>query len=107
MFHPHNDYSTVASIKGNNSFPINFRVAMSGSPHHDVVVTWGEPVAFDEGSDRKSVARQLETTVRRLTNEAMRGPAAVRGAASAPQTPAFLFAGKSGKTDGRIRAAAP
>lgn len=39
----------------------------------DVVVTWGEPVAFDEASDRKSVARQLETAVRRLTAQALRG----------------------------------
>jgi lyso-ornithine lipid O-acyltransferase len=73
----------------------------------DVVVTWGDPVAFDETSDRKEVARLLETTVRRLTNDAMRGPPTVRKPETAPQTPAFLFPGKSAKTDERIRASSP
>ena len=39
----------------------------------DVVVTWGEPIAFDETSDRKAVARQLEGSVRHLTTLALRG----------------------------------
>jgi 1-acyl-sn-glycerol-3-phosphate acyltransferase len=39
----------------------------------DVTVSWGEPVAFDETSDRKQVARALEIRVRRLTSEALRG----------------------------------
>jgi 1-acyl-sn-glycerol-3-phosphate acyltransferase len=39
----------------------------------DVVVTWGEPVAFDEASDRKAVARKLEGAVRELTALALRG----------------------------------
>jgi lyso-ornithine lipid O-acyltransferase len=64
----------------------------------DVVVTWGEPVAFDEASDRKTVARSLETTVRRLTIEATRGSAAARRQSSAPPAPAFLFSDKSAKT---------
>jgi 1-acyl-sn-glycerol-3-phosphate acyltransferase len=41
----------------------------------DVVVTWGEPLAYDEASDRKAVARQLEQAVRRLTVAALRGRA--------------------------------
>jgi len=41
----------------------------------DVVLTWGEPIAFDESSDRKAVARALETSVRRLTSLALRGRA--------------------------------
>ena len=40
----------------------------------DVVVTWGEPMAFDEVSDRKAVTRTLEAEVRRLTARALRGP---------------------------------
>src|SRR5580704_7611864 len=32
----------------------------------DVCVSWGEPVAYDEFSDRKKVARQLEDEVRAL-----------------------------------------
>jgi 1-acyl-sn-glycerol-3-phosphate acyltransferase len=39
----------------------------------DVTVSWGEPFAFDDGSDRKQVARELETRVRHLTSEALRG----------------------------------
>jgi 1-acyl-sn-glycerol-3-phosphate acyltransferase len=39
----------------------------------DVSVIWGEPVAFDEQSDRKQVARALETQVRRRTSQALRG----------------------------------
>jgi len=39
----------------------------------DVVVTWGDAIAFDETSDRKSVARQLEGAVRQLTALALRG----------------------------------
>jgi 1-acyl-sn-glycerol-3-phosphate acyltransferase len=39
----------------------------------DVTVTWGEPVAYDENSDRKAVARALETRVRQLTAQALRG----------------------------------
>jgi lyso-ornithine lipid O-acyltransferase len=44
----------------------------------DVVVTWGEPLAYDEASDRKTVARRMEQAVRRLTVAALRGRAAVR-----------------------------
>jgi 1-acyl-sn-glycerol-3-phosphate acyltransferase len=38
----------------------------------DVTVTWGAPLAFDENSDRKTVTRGLEATVRRLTASALR-----------------------------------
>jgi lyso-ornithine lipid O-acyltransferase len=41
----------------------------------DVVVTWGEPLAYDEASDRKTVARQMEQAVRGLTVAALRGRA--------------------------------
>jgi lyso-ornithine lipid O-acyltransferase len=41
----------------------------------DVTVTWGEPVAFDEQSDRKEVTRALEAEVRRRTIGAIRGRA--------------------------------
>ena len=47
----------------------------------DVVVTWGEPLAYDEASDRKTVARQMEQAVRRLTVAALRGRPAGRVAA--------------------------
>jgi lyso-ornithine lipid O-acyltransferase len=64
----------------------------------DVVITWGEPVAFDETSDRKIIARSLETTIRRMTAQALRG--AIPPRPSEPRlTPAFLFAGKSANTD--------
>ena len=38
----------------------------------DVCVSWGEPIAYDEFSDRKKVARQLEDEVRALTIAALR-----------------------------------
>jgi 1-acyl-sn-glycerol-3-phosphate acyltransferase len=49
------------------------RVARHG--RIDVTVTWGEPVAFDQQSDRKQIARTLETEVRRRTIRALRGRA--------------------------------
>ena len=39
----------------------------------DAVVSWGEPIAFDAGSDRKIFARTLEAEVRRLTTATLRG----------------------------------
>jgi 1-acyl-sn-glycerol-3-phosphate acyltransferase len=39
----------------------------------DVSVMWGEPVAFDEQSDRKQVARALEGQVRQRTILTLRG----------------------------------
>jgi 1-acyl-sn-glycerol-3-phosphate acyltransferase len=38
----------------------------------DVTVTFGAAVPFDEGADRKALARTLETTVRRLTAATLR-----------------------------------
>jgi lyso-ornithine lipid O-acyltransferase len=38
----------------------------------DVVLTWGEPVAYEAQTDRKVVAKSLEMTVRRLTLAALR-----------------------------------
>jgi 1-acyl-sn-glycerol-3-phosphate acyltransferase len=38
----------------------------------DVVVSWGEPLAYDRGSDRKQVTRALETSVREMTGRALR-----------------------------------
>jgi len=39
----------------------------------DVTVSWGDPVAYDESSDRKTAARRLEDDVRAMTVAAMRG----------------------------------
>ncbi|MBY0380924.1 MAG: 1-acyl-sn-glycerol-3-phosphate acyltransferase [Xanthobacteraceae bacterium] len=39
----------------------------------DVVVSWGEPVAYDVSANRKHIARNAETAVRRMTAEALRG----------------------------------
>jgi 1-acyl-sn-glycerol-3-phosphate acyltransferase len=49
------------------------RIARDGGI--DAIVTWGEPVAFDEQSDRKQIARALEIEVRQRTRQAMRGTA--------------------------------
>jgi hypothetical protein len=42
----------------------------------DVVLTWGEPIAYEAQTDRKAVAKSLELTVRRLTAAALRGSGA-------------------------------
>jgi 1-acyl-sn-glycerol-3-phosphate acyltransferase len=39
----------------------------------DVVMTWGEPIAYSGETDRKTLARTLEIAVRRLTVAALRG----------------------------------
>ena len=39
----------------------------------DATITWGAPVPFDETSDRKAVARDLEWRARRMTAQALRG----------------------------------
>jgi len=39
----------------------------------DVTVSWGDPLAYDEFSDRKTVARRLEDDVRAMTVAALRG----------------------------------
>lgn len=39
----------------------------------DVTLTWGTPVPYDEASDRKQIARELERTVRRMTTLTLRG----------------------------------
>jgi 1-acyl-sn-glycerol-3-phosphate acyltransferase len=39
----------------------------------DVTLTWGAPVAYDEASNRKEIARELERSVRRMTTLALRG----------------------------------
>lgn len=39
----------------------------------DITVTWGEPTAYDMKADRKTIAREAETAVRRMTTRALRG----------------------------------
>jgi 1-acyl-sn-glycerol-3-phosphate acyltransferase len=39
----------------------------------DAVITWGETIVYDGGTDRKLLAKQLETAVRRHTVAALRG----------------------------------
>jgi lyso-ornithine lipid O-acyltransferase len=43
----------------------------------DVTVSWGDPISFDEFSDRKAVAAQLERNVRAMTIAALRRRPAV------------------------------
>lgn len=46
----------------------------------DVSVTWGEPVAYNGETDRKALARDLESAIRGMTVAALRGkPQAARG----------------------------
>lgn len=60
-------------------FPHLVRALRNGAI--DVTVTWGEPVTFDENSNRKDVARKLETAVRRMTALALRGQLSAPNAA--------------------------
>lgn len=50
--------------------PHLLRVLSSGAI--DVVVSWGEPVAYDMSADRKAITRQAEKSVRRMTAAALR-----------------------------------
>lgn len=57
----------------------------------DVVVTWGEAIAYDVSADRKQIARHAEQAVRRMTSAALRaGPSkptmAVPEASESPAT---------------------
>ena len=44
----------------------------------DVSVSWGEPIAYNAETDRKVLARELETSVRSLTVAALRGDMPLR-----------------------------
>jgi 1-acyl-sn-glycerol-3-phosphate acyltransferase len=63
----------------------------------DVVLTWGEPVAYSGETDRKALAKQLESSVRDLTVAALRGRAAEPGPAgrSVPFSPESRYDGAS------------
>jgi len=39
----------------------------------DVVVSWGQPMAYDMSTNRKHIARDAEAAVRRMTADALRG----------------------------------
>ncbi|MPZ57073.1 MAG: 1-acyl-sn-glycerol-3-phosphate acyltransferase [Rhizobiales bacterium] len=52
----------------------------------DVTLSWGEPVEYGDGADRKSVVRSLEAVVRSLTAAALRGrPIEIPAAGEAPR----------------------
>jgi 1-acyl-sn-glycerol-3-phosphate acyltransferase len=40
----------------------------------DITVSWGEPVSYGMSADRKQIARDAETSVRRMTARALRAP---------------------------------
>jgi 1-acyl-sn-glycerol-3-phosphate acyltransferase len=55
----------------------------------DVTVTWGDAVAYDMSADRKTITRDAERAVRRMTSAALRaGPPKPGVAAPAPGTAA-------------------
>ena len=59
--------------------PHLLRVLASGAV--DVTVSWGEAVAYDMGADRKAIARDAESSVRRMTAAALRNAPAAQTAA--------------------------
>jgi 1-acyl-sn-glycerol-3-phosphate acyltransferase len=66
-----NERRAVAWYGGAALWPHLLEVLRRGAL--DVVVTWGEPVAYDADSDRKQIAVELEAAVRRATAAARRG----------------------------------
>jgi len=65
----------------------------------DAVVTWGTPLVYAPGSDRKAVARALEQEVRRMTVRSLRAhgaPAAARTPPHRSQGPSIPFCGETG-----------
>jgi hypothetical protein len=56
-------------------------IRVLGQGAFDVVLTWGEPVAYEAQTDRKEVAKSLEFTVRRLATAALRDRPADRSGA--------------------------
>ena len=60
----------------------------------DVVLTWGEPVAFTAESNRKQVAKTLEAKVRKLTAAALR---------TAPQMAGAIKPQPAGSTNSIVR----
>ena len=56
------------------------RVLASGAV--DVTVSWGEAIAYDMSADRKTIAREAEKSVRRMTAAALRASPPVMPAAS-------------------------
>jgi lyso-ornithine lipid O-acyltransferase len=84
----------LAAWYGDMDFVSHFR----GLLRHgalDVVVSWGEPIPYLAGSDRKAVARSLESRVRELTIAARRGDLPGPSARSASRP--FLFTAKNAK----------
>ena len=56
--------------------PHLFHVLSSGAV--DVIVSWGEAVAYDMSADRKAIARDAEKSVRRMTTAVLRAPPPAR-----------------------------
>lgn len=59
---------------------------LGGWLHHsrvDVVVTWGEPIAFDAATDRKRATAQAEAAVRAAVASARARPPGIRGSVPA------------------------
>jgi 1-acyl-sn-glycerol-3-phosphate acyltransferase len=65
----------------------------------DAVLTWGDPIALDGRTDRKNIARRMESAVRQMTNEALRGRPGTR--------PAPLAAGQPIDSTGEFSSAQP
>lgn len=53
----------------------------------DVVVSWGEPIGCGVDADRKAIARDAESAVRRMTSAALRAPRPLREGGAAGATP--------------------
>lgn len=63
--------NNVAWYGSTSLWPHLYRLVACGAV--DVVVTWGEPIPYEELSDRKVIAQQAEKQVRALTVAALRG----------------------------------
>jgi 1-acyl-sn-glycerol-3-phosphate acyltransferase len=68
---------TLAWYGGIDLWPHLMNVLRRGAI--DVILTWGEPVAYDAETDRKQIAVAMETTVRRNAAAARRGQVSAPG----------------------------
>jgi 1-acyl-sn-glycerol-3-phosphate acyltransferase len=74
----------VAWYGDNDLIPHFIGILSSGAI--DVTVTWGDAVAYDMSVDRKTITREAERAVRRMTSAALRaGPPRKTAAVTAPE----------------------
>ena len=65
-------YRPLVAWYGGMDMAPHFLAVLKAGPL-DVEITWGEPIGYDVGSDRKAIARTAEKAVREMTTKALTG----------------------------------